>query len=61
MQVLVEVVSWEVSYDDRVQGAKMTEWGWIRGLARSTEQWRVTIFWPGHEKVELTGDMRRLI
>lgn len=35
--VLEEVVSWEVSYDDRVEVAKMTEWGWIRGLARSTE------------------------
>ena len=37
VQVLVEVVSWEVSYDDRVEVAKMTEWRWIRGLARSTE------------------------
>ena len=37
VQVLVEVVSWEVSYDDRGEVAKMTEWRWIRGLARSTE------------------------
>ena len=37
VRVLVEVVSWEVSYDDRVEVAKMTEWAWIRGLARSTE------------------------
>lgn len=35
--VVVVVVSWEVSYDDRVEVAKMTEWGWIRGPARSTE------------------------
>lgn len=49
-RVLVEVVSWEVSYDDRVEVAKMTEWGWIRGLARSTEYWRVTIFGLGMKK-----------
>lgn len=35
--LLVEVVSWETSYDDRVKVAKMTEWAWIRGLARATE------------------------
>lgn len=37
VRVLVEVVPWEVSYDDRIEVAKMTERAWIRGLARATE------------------------
>lgn len=43
----MEVVSWEVSNDDRGEFAKMTEWSWIRGLARSTEKGRVTILGAG--------------
>lgn len=36
MCAVAEVVSGDMGNDDGGGGAKMTEWGWIKGLARST-------------------------